>query len=325
MKDTRPAAVILDSFALREGDLDWRALEQCVRVTARYPRTAYEDIAPRLAGADIAIVNKARIDEAVLCACPRLSFVCVTATGTDSLDIEACRRHGVPVANVPGYSTRSVAQHTLALLLALCGCPGRYDAALRAGHWQLDLPQDGSLFAQRELFEKTLGVVGYGAIGAQVAALGCALGMRVLCATRTPRRDENGVRFVPLLTLLAESDAITLHCPARPETLRLLNEETLALCRPGVLVVNTARGALVDEPAMAKALCAGRVGGFAADVAAAEPLSPESPLLCAPHTLFTPHIAWASPEALARLCAAVAENVEAFLRGQPKNLVNGAS
>ena len=317
-------AVILDSFALREGDIDWSALRALVDVTASYPRTAPAEVAARLQGAQIAVVNKAFIGEEVLRACPELAFVCVTATGTDSLDIAACRRHGVPVANVPGYATESVAQHTLALMLSLCGCPGRWDASVRAGHWQLDVPQDGSVFAEDELCGKTLGLVGYGTIARRVAVLAQAFGMRVACSTRTVREAwaDDGVSFVSLDALMAMSDVISLHCPATPATVNLLNARTLSLCRPGVRIVNTARGALVDEPALIAALQSGQAAGFAADVCAHEPVPADSPLLRAPHVLLTPHIAWASPQALARLAHIVAADVASYLEGGSLNVVN---
>ncbi|MEG1069151.1 MAG: NAD(P)-dependent oxidoreductase [Ruthenibacterium sp.] len=316
--------VILDSYALHEGDLDWAPLQKLADEIVLYPRTKADELIARLADADFAIVNKSPIDDAVLCACPKLKWVGVTATGVDSLDIAACRRHNVAVANVPGYSTQSVAQLSLTLLLALCQCPGRYDAAVRDGYWQLDLPQNYGIFAPMELCGKTCGLIGYGAIGRQMAKNCAALGMRVLCHTRTvpPVAEQNNVTFVSLDMLLRESDVLSLHCPCTSETENILDANNLAKCKKGVRIVNTARGKLVDEHAMAAALLCGDVGGFAADVVRTEPLVAENPLLAAPNVLLTPHIAWTTPEALHRLSTAVVENLESFLAGDARNIVN---
>lgn len=316
---------VLDSFAIHRGDLDWSPLYAMAEEVVVYPRTANHQAAARIGDADAAILNKVWVGDEVLDACPNLKWIGLTATGTDSLDLAACRRHGVPVANVPAYSTDSVAQLAFALLLELCQCPGRFDAAVRGGYWQSDIPAEFAVLPQLELAGKTLGIVGYGSIGRRAAQIGRAFGMRVLAHTRTVRPEwaGDGVQFVALDKLLAESDAISLHCPANAETNRLLNAERLALCKPGVRIVNTARGALVEETAMAAALQSGQVGGYAADVVSLEPLRPDNPLLGAPRTVLTPHIAWATPEALSRLAREVCENLRAFLAGSPRNIVNG--
>ena len=316
---------VLDSFAIREGDLDWAPLAEMAEEVVIYPRTANEQAVERIGDADAAILNKVWIGDEVLDACPQLRWIGLTATGTDSLDLAACRRHGVPVANVPAYSTDSVAQLAFALLLELCQCPGRFDAAIRGGFWQAGIPAAYGVLPQLELAGKTLGVVGYGAIGRRAAGLGRAFGMRVLVHTRTVRTQwqQDGVQFVELDKLLAQSDAITLHCPATADTRGLLNGRSLSRCKPGVRIVNTARGALVDEAAMAAALRCGQVGGYAADVVGKEPIAPDNPLLGAPNTILTPHIAWATPEALGRLAREVCENLRAFLQGEARNIVNG--
>lgn len=316
--------VILDSYALHEGDLDWTPLHSLVDEVEQYPRTAPQDIIPRLATADFAIVNKANINEEVLQACPRLKWVGVTATGVDSLDIAACRRHGVPVANVPAYSTHSVAQLTFALLLSLCQSPAVYDAAVRAGHWQVDISPDFPILPHMELCGKMMGLVGFGEIAQQVAVIAQAFGMHVLCHTRTvrPVYANSGVEFVPLAQLLARSDVVSLHCPSTPETRGIINADALALCKPGALLLNTARGLLVDEQAVADALHSGRLGGFAADVVSREPIFSDNPLLHAPRVLLTPHIAWGTPEALSRLAQTVCENLADFLRGGMQNVIN---
>lgn len=315
--------VILESYALRQGDLDWSCLAALADEVTCYPRTPYDQIAARIGDAELVIVNKCRIDGPVLDACPQLRWVGVTATGTDSLDVEACRRRGVAVCNVPGYSTASVAQLAVTLLLAGCQRLRDYDQAVRAGSWQLDLPPELAAHPGIELAGKTLGIVGYGAIGRQVSRAAAALDMRVLVHTRTPRPGADGVEFVPLETLLAESQAISLHCPATDQTHHIIRRETLALCRPGLVLVNTARGALVDHVALLESLDSGRVAFYGTDVADVEPPAASSPLRSHPRVLLTPHIGWTSPESLARLTAIMEANLRSFLAGKPENLVNG--
>ena len=213
-------AVILESCVMEPGDLDWSGVKELVPDTVSYVRTAYEEIAPRIGDADLVLLNKCRIDENILAQCPNLKWVGIIATGTDNLDLEACRRHGVAVANVPGYSTYSVAQMTFSLLLAICQCAERYNRAMKAGHWQLDIPAEYGLLPQMELLDKTFGVYGYGSIGRQTARIARAFGMKVLACTRTVRPEyaEDGVEFVDVDTLLARSDVLSLHCPATPAT-----------------------------------------------------------------------------------------------------------
>ena len=316
--------VILERYALTDGDLDWTELRGLADEIESFPRTAPEDVVPRLRGAQLAIVNKVNINEGVLRACPGLQWVCVTATGTDSLDLAACRRHGVPVANVPGYSTPSVAQCAFSLLLELCMSAGRFDASVRNGHWQTDVPADAGVLPPRELWGKTFGVLGYGATGRAVASIARAFGMKVICHTRTVREEflSDGVEFVTLDELFARSDCLSLHCPLTDQTRGIVSRDHLALCRPGALIVNTARGGLVDEQAVCDALCEGRLGGFAADVVSVEPMRADNPLLTAPRTIFTPHMAWATQESLARLTQIVAQNLRSFLAGSPQNIVN---
>ena len=317
--------VILERYALKDGDLDWSEIRELADEVETYPRTAPDEVIPRLRGAQFAVANKVNINEAVLRACPDLQWVGMTSTGTDSLDLAACRRHGVLVANVPGYSTPSVAQCAFALLLELCMSPGRFDASVRNGHWQTDIPADAGVFTPYELYGKMFGVLGYGAIGRAAASIAQAFGMRVLCHTRMVR-DEwlgRGVEFVGLDELFRRSDVISLHCPLTEQTRGIVSRERLALCRPGARIVNTARGLLVDEQAVCDALCAGQLAGYAADVAGVEPMRADTPLLAAPNTILTPHMAWTTQGALDRLTKAVAQNLRSFLAGRPENIVNG--
>lgn len=316
--------VILESYVMEPGDLDWSAVRALVPDTVEYVRTPYEQIAERIGDAELVILNKCRMDEGILARCPRLRWVGIIATGTDNLDLAACRRHGVSVANVPGYSTYSVAQMAFSLLLAVCQCPERQDRALRAGYWQLGVPAEYGILPQVELYGRTFGVCGYGNIGRQAARIARAFGMRVLAYTRTVRPEyaADGVTFTDLDALLAGSDVVSLHCPATPATRGMIGTEALAKMKPGAVLLNTARGALVDEGAVAAALASGRLGWYAADAFAAEPLPADSPLRAAPRTLFTPHVAWATGGALRRLMEITARNLAAFLAGAGENIVN---
>ena len=317
-------AVILESYVMQENDLDWSGVRALVPDTTSYVRTAYEEIAPRIGDADLVLLNKCRIDEDILSRCPNLKWVGIIATGTDNLDLEACRRHGVRVANVPGYSTYSVAQMTFSLLLAICQCAERYNRAVSDGFWQLGVPGSYGLLPQRELFGKTFGVFGYGSIGRQTARIARAFGMQVLACTRTVRPEyaEDGVEFVSFEQLLARSDVLSLHCPATPQTRGVLNAAALERVRPGCILLNTARGALVDEAAVAQALKNGTLGFYGADAFCTEPLPADSPLRDAPHVLLTPHIAWTTEEALQRLMEITTENLRTFLAGKGDNIVN---
>lgn len=281
-------AVVLEDYAIQQGDLDWSGVKALVPDITRYGRTAQEEVVPRIEDAEIVFLNKCRIDEAVLAQCPKLRWVGIIATGTDNLDLKACRRHGVPVANVPGYSTYSVAQMTFSLLLAICQCADRYHRLV------------------------------------QTARIAKAFGMEVLVCTRTvrPEYEADGVEFVDLDTLLARSDVLSLHCPATPATRGLINAATLAKAKPGMILLNTARGALVDEQAVADALKNGKLGFYGADAFGTEPLPQASPLRGLPNALLTPHIAWATNEALQRLMDITANNLRTWLDGAGENIVN---
>lgn len=298
-------AVILEDYAIQQGDLDWSGVEALVPDVTRYGRTAPEEVVPRIGDAEIVFLNKCRIDETVLAQCPKLRWVGIIATGTDNLDLKACRRHGVPVANVPGYSTYSVAQMTFSLLLAICQCADRYDRLVQDGRWRTEDPAAYRLLPQVELLGKTFG-------------------MDVLVCTRTVRPEyaADGVEFVDFDALLARSDVLSLHCPATPATRGLVNADSLARAKPGMILLNTARGALVDEQAVADALKNGQLAFYGADAFGTEPLPQESPLRGLPNALLTPHIAWATNEALQRLMDITTNNLRTWLDGAGKNIVN---
>ena len=317
-------AVILESYVMEEGDLDWSGVKALIPDTTSYVRTAYEEIAPRIGDAEFVFLNKCRMDEQILSQCPNLKWVGIIATGTDNLDLEACRRHGVSVANVPGYSTYSVAQMTFSLLLAICQCAERYDRAVKDGFWQLGIPQSYGLLPQMELYGKTFGVYGYGSIGRQSARIAKAFGMRVLVCTRTVRPEyaADGVEFVDLDTLLQQSDVLSLHCPATQQTRGLIDADALHKMKRGAILLNTARGALVDEAAVTEALHTGQLGFYGADAFATEPLPADSPLRKEPHALLTPHIAWTTKEALQNLMDITTQNLRSFLDGNGEHIVN---
>ena len=317
-------AVILESYVMQEGDLDWSGVYALVPDTTAYVRTSYDQIAQRIGDADFVLLNKCRMDETTLSQCPNLKWVGIIATGTDNLDLEACRRHGVQVANVPGYSTYSVAQMTFSLLLAVCQCAERQNRAVQDGHWQLNVPAEYRILPQVELFGKTFGIFGYGSIGRQAGRIAKAFGMRVLACTRTVRPEyaADGVEFVDFDTLLKESDVLSLHTPATPATRGVISAAALEKIKPGCILVNTARGALVDEAAVAEALKNGRLGFYAADAFAVEPLPADSPLRGLPNALLTPHIAWTTKEALQKLMDITTQNLRSFLAGAGENIVN---
>ena len=316
-------AVVLEDYAIQQGDLDWSGVKALVPDITRYGRTAQEEVVPRIGDAEIVFLNKCRIDEAVLAQCPKLRWVGIIATGTDNLDLKA-RRHGVPVANVPGYSTYSVAQMTFSLLLAICQCADRYHRLVQDGHWRTEEPAAYGLLPQVELLGKTFGIYGYGSIGRQTARIAKAFGMEVLVCTRTvrPAYAADGVEFVDFDTLLARSDVLSLHCPATPATRGLMSREALAKMKPGAILLNTARGALVDEEAVADALESGKLAFYGADAFATEPLPPQSRLRGLPGAVLTPHIAWTTKEALQRLMDITTGNLRSFLAGKGENIVN---
>ena len=310
---------VLDGFALNPGDLDWGIIGKFGDLTV-YDRTASgEEAIARIADSEIVMVNKTPLPESILTACPNLKLVCVLATGYNVVDYVAARRLGIDVCNVPSYGTAAVAQFTIALLLELCHHVGRHDVLVHNGAWTSC--QDFCLWTtpQMELAGKTLGIIGYGRIGQAVGTIAKALGMEVIAFNRSPKAD---VENVDLDTLFARSDVISLHCPLFPETEGIISRENIAKMKDGMLLVNTSRGGLIDEQAVADALESGKIRGMAVDVVTVEPIHKDNPLLTAPNCLITPHMAWAPLESRGRLLNTVADNVRCFLEGIPQNVVN---
>jgi glycerate dehydrogenase len=309
---------ILDGHTTNPGDLSWEPLH-ALGVCVVHDRTAAAEIVARAADADVVLTNKTPLTRETIAALPRLECIGVLATGYNVVDVAAARARGIPVCNVPEYGTPNVAQATFALLLELTNRVGRHAELVRAGRWS-SCPDfcfwEGELV---ELAGLTLGIVGYGRIGRAVATIGRAFGMRILAWRRSPGDDPE---CVGLDRLLRESDVVSLHCPLTAETERLVNAATLATMKPTAFLVNTARGALVDEAALAAALDAGRLAGAGLDVLAVEPPAASNPLLAARNCLITPHVAWATREARRRLIEITADNVRAFAAGAPRNVVN---
>lgn len=314
--------VVLDGSAVNPGDLSWDLIKKFGDVTV-YDYTAPEETISRLQGADIALTNKTILDAAVLDACPTVKLICVLATGYNVVDCEDTRRRGIPVCNVPAYGTAAVAQFTFALLLELCHQVGYHSKAVHQGKW---CESQNFCFwdtPQMELAGKTIGIIGFGRIGRSVGRIARAMGMEVIAYNRSrcPEGEEIG-QYVDLETLLRTADIVSLHCPLTDENTGLINAETLSLMKDGAILLNTARGPLLDEQAVADALAAGKLRGAALDVVSREPMARNNPLLTAPNCIITPHMAWAPTESRQRILECTARSIAAFLDGKPINTVN---
>jgi glycerate dehydrogenase len=315
--------VILDGYTINPGDNPWspvEALGNCVI----YDRTPPELKLERARDADIILTSKCTLDAAALEALPSLKYISMLATGYNNVDVAAAGRRGIPVSNVPAYSTESVVQTTFALLLELATAVGIHDASVKAGEWVRCPDHAYWKTSILELDGLTLGIVGYGTIGRAVARVGAAFGMKVISyAPRIPLDPgPTPVRFVPLEELFATADVVTLNCPQTADNEGFVNSALLAVMKSSAILINVARGGLVNEADLARALRDGTIRGAGLDVVAHEPMLADNPLLGAPNCVFTPHIAWASLAARTRLMATVAANVASYLSGVPINLVN---
>lgn len=315
--------VVLDARALNPGDLSYDCLKQFGEVTLYQHTDSEEETIQRIGGHEIVLVNKVPITERVLDACPNIRLICVQATGYNIVDCAACAARNIPVTNVPSYGTAAVAQFTFALMLELCHRIGHHDYVVHQGKWCActnfcfwDTPQ-------MELAGKTIGIIGFGRIGQAVAKLAKAFGMEVLAYTRTPRPEHHALaECVDLNTLYARSDFISLHCPLFQENAKMINKESIRKMKDGAILINTARGGLLDEEAVAAALASGKLRAAAVDVISEEPMRRDNPLLSAPNCIITPHIAWAPKESRQRLLDCVVENIRSFLYGNTQNVVN---
>lgn len=318
-----PSIVVLDGYCLNPGDLSWEPLEALGNCTI-FDRTAPDELDERIRDADIVLTNKVTMRRDVLAGPRRLKYIGVTATGFNIIDVAAARELGILVTNVPAYGTSSVAQMVFAHLLNLTQRVADHAEAVRRGRWASSTDWCFWDFPLLELSGMTLGIVGYGRIGRETARLGQAFGMNVVAHTRSVKTAATDVRFVDLDTVFQTSDVVSLHCPLSAETERMVNHRRLALMKPTALLINTSRGQLVDEAALADALNNNRLAGAGLDVLEIEPPSRDNPLYTAKNCFITPHIAWATHSSRQRLLHAACENVACFLRGEPRNVVNPA-
>ncbi len=308
--------VFLDAATVSRGDLDLSPLHESLSGLTLHDTTDPSEVVSRLAGQQVVVNNKCRLDREALAANPQVKLIALTATGYDCVDLDAAREQGVAVCNVRDYCTSSVVQHVFGMILSLTHHLGRYDALARSGGWASAPSFSEFAFPMRELEGRALGIVGHGALGSAVGRVGEAFGMRVLIANRPGGEPQPG--RLELDNLLAEADILSLHCPLNESTRGLIGRRELSLMKPDALLINTARGGLVDAAALAESLRAGRLGGAGIDVLNQEPPVDGGPLLdpTLPNLLLTPHVAWAAREARQRCIDEVAENIRAHARGE---------
>ena len=313
--------VVLDGYAANPDDLSWEPLKEWGKLTV-YNRTSAEDLIKRVQDADMVLTNKCRLKEEELRQLPRLKYIGELATGYNNIDIEYAHRHGIVVSNIPSYSTESVVQMTFAHIFNITNQVSHYASEVRAGRWSRNPDFCYWDTPLRELAGRTLGIVGLGHIGMRVAQVAHCMGMDVFALT-SKEKDQLpvGVQKTTLEGLLGVSDILTLHCPLSPDTYHLINEERLAMMHEGSVLINTSRGALVDEKAVADALASGHLLAYGADVMSKEPPRADNPLLSQARAYLTPHIAWATFEARQRLMKIAVENVKAFVEGHPQNVI----
>lgn len=314
--------VFLDGYTINPGDLDWHLLESLGDFTV-YDRTSPADVMQRIAGAEVVIVNKTVLCEEHFAASPDLKLVCVAATGYDKVDVQAARRHGITVCNCAGYSSRSVAQMVASLILEVADSVGEYARLNREGAWARSEDFCYTLRPRLELVSRRMAIVGFGNIGHAVANVMRPFGLQ-LCAVSSKPADQlpADVSRVTIDEAFATCDIVSLNCPLTPTNRQFVNADLLAKAKPGLILVNTARGGLIDEEAVCEALTTQRLGAYAADVLTEEPPSASCKLLKAPRVYVTPHIAWDTPDARTRIMHILADNIKAYADGKPANVVN---
>ena len=317
--------VILDGYTVNHGDLSWDGLKEFGELIV-YDRTPKdpEIILSRIGDAEIVLENKINMSREIMDGCPNLKYIGEIATGYNNVDIEAAREKGIVVTNIPAYSTQSVAQLTIALLLEICHHAAHHNELVHRGNWSScpdPMFYDHS-FPLIELAGKTMGIIGFGQIGQSVARIARAMGMNVLACSRSVREEGKALaNYVSLDELLAKSDVISLHCPLFPETKNIINKTNITKMKDGVIILNTSRGPLINEVDLASALQSGKVYAAGVDVVSEEPIREDNPLLSAPNCFITPHMAWMPTEARTRLIDIAVNNVRAFLNGKPINNV----
>ena len=315
-------AVILDGYTENPGDLSWDCIGNLTDLTV-YDRTPEELVIERARDADIIILNKVKLTEEIIAQLPELKFVGTLATGYNQIDGVALRKRGIPLSNIPSYSTNGVAQMVFAYILESVNRVSEYTASVKSGDWEKCKDFCYWNMPLYELDGKTLGIIGFGKIGRRVSEIALAFGMKVLVFTPSGKKDDApNVEFTDMDTVLRNSDFITVHCPLTEKTAGLINKEFICKLKNGVCVINTARGGVANEDDIANALKSGRLGFYCADVLSTEPPKSDNPLLTAPNCYITPHIAWAAYETRLRLMGILEGNVKAFLEGKPTNVVN---
>ena len=315
--------VVLDGKGLAADDLNYDAFREFGEVTV-YENTAREDVVSRIGNSDVVITNKVLLTKEVMDACPSVRLVLIMATGYNIIDLEAATSRGITVCNIPAYSTNAVAQYVFACMLSYCNKINEHNESVQRGEW---ISSDTFSYRVAPLYElsgKTLGIVGFGAIGKAVAKIAKAFEMNVLVYSRTiyPQFESNNLRFTDLNTLLENSDFVSLHCPLTAATQNLIGTEQLSLMKKTAMLINSSRGPVVNEQALADALKEGKIAAAALDVLVSEPMSDACPLKDAPNCVITPHIAWAPLETRIRLMDIALENLKAYLNGTPQNVVN---
>ncbi len=316
--------VVLDGYALNPGDLSWQGFEELGEVTV-YDRTSYTDkqeIIERIGDAEAILTNKTPITADVLKACPQLTYIGVLATGYNVVDLAAAKEQGITVTNIPSYSTNAVAQATFALLLEVTNQVGHHNRSVHQGDWQTSKDFSYWQTPLMELAGKTIGLIGYGAIAQAVATIAHAFQLKVIYFNHRPKPAQaDWAKQVSLAELYQEADIISLHVPQFSETEKMIDRTALAQMKSSAILINTARGGLIDEAAVAEALQTGQIAALAADVVSKEPIAADNPLLQAPNCYLTPHIAWAPVETRRRLMGIAVANLSGFKAGTPQNVV----
>lgn len=315
--------VVLDGYTENPGDLSWSGLEAFGKLTV-YDRTSAADIVSRIGGADVVFTNKTPISAETLSACPNIKYIGVLATGYNIVDTQAAKEKGVVVTNIPTYGTAAVGQFAIALLLEICHHIGHHDKAVHEGRWESCPDFCFWDYPLIELDGKTMGIIGYGRIGQNTGRIAQVLGMKVLAydAQRNPDLISETMRYADLDELFAESDIISLHCPLFPETEGIINKDTIAKMKDGVIILNNSRGPLIKEQDLADALDSGKVYAAGLDVVSSEPIKGDNPLLKAKNCIITPHISWAPKESRKRLMDIAVDNLAQYISGNPVNVVN---
>ena len=314
--------VVLDGYTENPGDLSWDEMKKYGELTV-YDRTPAEEVVNRIGNAEVVFTNKTPITKETMDACPDLKFISVLATGYNVIDVNYAKEKGIVVSNIPTYGTDCVGQFAIALLLEICHRIGHHDKAVKEGRWENALDWCFWDYPLIELEGKTMGIIGFGRIGQAEGRIAKALGMNVIAYDLYPNESGRAIAdYVTQDELFAKADVISLHCNLTPENAGLINRENIAKMKDGVILLNNARGQLVNEVDLVEALASGKVAAAGLDVVSTEPIKADNPLLKAPNCIITPHISWAPKESRRRIMDCTVENIRAFLNGKPVHVVN---